>query len=428
MYLNLNFGSPHGSRLREATVTITLDDQDARLDRYNKAPSPRTLHHSGAPVQVTEWYGPRALGGEKKSAIITSKIKAVPEANILSYGVGGVGYERSKQFTKESRWSFHGEKIRGERTSTYTTLRWHLTERELDSTSSRSPQIHTAFAFEHSGQAFIIKVQIEGRLQHIHEQLLTKLKFGLDGAREGKVVTLVDFEDYTRFSRGLDDIAKGLPRAMEMANLENIPVELPDSIPVSFQQDQPPQSLQPNGHASHPQALAPNEAHPQLEASCPSEQNNLLADLGRVATLTDVPAIAAQRHEASQMAEDIARAEDWRRMLYPTSSPVSPDHEHRSEDASPASSTSTFFSYENEETGQIGMDTDALKTTTTPTTAIVTGGEKSQSDLDGAPSIPNMRVLSMQAAWGLIVQLLASILDLIRRIFKGFSILCGVLI
>lgn len=391
MYLNLNFGSPHGSRLREATITITLDDQDERLEPYNRGPPLRNLHHSGAPVQVTEWYGPRALVGEKKYAMITSKAKAIPDANILGYGVSGVGYERSKTFMEESRWSFHGEKMRGGRTSTYTTLKWCLTERELDSASSRNPKIHTAFAFEHSGQAFIMKVQIMGRLHHRHEQLVSKLRFGLDEAREGKVVTLVDFEDYTRFSRGLDDIAEGLPRAMEMANLQDIPVEVPDSLPVSFQQVRPPQSLQPNGYASHPQALGPNEQHPLVPHSA------------RATTIEDEPAIAAQCHGAS------ATAEDWRHVLYSPSTPVPRDHENENEKVPPATSANTLLSYENEEKVQDCMSIHASSTT---------AGKESQSDLDAAPFLPNQGVLRMQVVWGLIMQLSVSFFTFLNRVIN----------
>lgn len=313
MYLNLYFGSPHGSRLREATITITLDDQDACLEQYNRGQTLRTLHHSEAPVQVTQWYGPQALVGEKKSAIVTSQINAVPEVSAMGNIVGGVGYKSSKTFIKESRWSFHGEKMRGERTSTYTTLKWNLTERELDSPSSRNPKIHTGFAFEHSGQAFIMKVQIMGRLQHRHEQVMSKLKFGFDGAREGKVITLVDFEDYRKFSRGLDGDAEGLPRAMEMANLQSTPVEVRDSSPVSFQQIRPPPSLQPNGgHTSLPQRLGPNEQDP------------MLLPLGRATTIEERPAIAAQCHGAFPTDDDRTRAEDWRRTLPLSTSHSSP--------------------------------------------------------------------------------------------------------
>ncbi|KAL1858171.1 hypothetical protein Daus18300_010053 [Diaporthe australafricana] len=235
MCLNLNFGPPSGCRVSNATVTITLDEEDPCLRPYTSGRPRQVLHPSRIPVEITEWYGPQTVGGEKKSADHTSTTKAIPEANILGYGVGGVGHERSKNFKKEARWSFNGQLLRGKRTSVYKSLRWDLNENELEGQSFHNPKLRTAFAFEHSGQPFLMKVEIEGKLEKWHHQVKSKLKF--DGAREGKVVTLVDFEDHRKFSRGLDRIASGLPWAMEMENLEQIPIEIPDLIRgTTFQQ------------------------------------------------------------------------------------------------------------------------------------------------------------------------------------------------
>lgn len=275
MYLNLAFGQPESSRLREATITITLDEQDACLEPYKRGPPIRALHHSGVAVHVTEWYGPQTLGGEKKSANITSTTKAVPQAEFLGCGLSGVGHERSKHFVKESRWSFSGQMLRGKRTSTYTTLRWHLNENALDGQSFHNPQIRTAFAFKHSGQPFLMKVEIKGRLQNWHQHLHSKLKFGVDGAREGKVVTLVDFADYEMFSRGLDGIARSLPRAMEMENLQGIPMEVPDSNPgASSQQVDSPQPLLKN-YAQELQVLGTDEKRPLLPHSSLSQARTI---------------------------------------------------------------------------------------------------------------------------------------------------------
>lgn len=378
MYLNLNFGPPQGSRLREATITITLDEQDERLEPYSRSPPHRALHHSGAAVQVTEWYGPQTLGGEKKSANITSTTKAVPHANILGYGVGGVGHERSKKFLKESRWSFNGQLLRGKRTSTYTTLRWHLTENELDGQSFHNPKIRTAFAFEHSGQPFIMKVEIKGRLQHWHEQLQSNLKFGVDGAREGKVITLVDFDDYRRFSRGLDGIARGLPRDMEKENLQDIPMEVPDSIPgASLQQVQSPKSLPQNSGASHPQAL------------------------GRASTTDDEPASAARRHGAHPTAED------YRRVLAPLSLPRPRGLDHEDGKVPALSSTSNLFDGENTTARMNGVQSST--SLSTPRTK--TGENRSNS----APFISDVGGNAMlRMLWWAITQLFASITTLLE--------------
>lgn len=237
MYVNLNFGPPSGCRVSNATITITLDGDHPCLEPYIARRPREEPHVRNIPIRMTEWYGPQSMGGEKKSAEYASTMKAVPEANILSYGVGGVGRETTKTFKKEARWSLNGQLLPGERTPVYKSLRWNLNENELEGQSFHNPTFRTAFAFEHSGQPFVISVEIEGNLAKLRHQIKSKLKF--DAARGGKVVTLVDFEDHRRFSRGLDLIAKNLPFMMREENLELVPKEIPDSMPSTTVQQLP---------------------------------------------------------------------------------------------------------------------------------------------------------------------------------------------
>lgn len=315
MYFNLHFGLPQGCKIRGATITLSLDEEDPCLKLYTSSLQQRILHRSGAAVQFTEWYGPQSLGGEKKSASVTSKTTIVPEANLLGCGVGGLGHERSKLFEKEARWTFNGQLLRGKRAATYTSLRWNLIENDVDSQPFHTPKFRTAFAFQHSGQPFLMKVAIEGRLEKWHHQVQSKLKFGIDGAKEGKVVTLVDFEDHRKFSHGLDGIARGLPRAMELENLEEIPVGIPDVIPgTSFQQLSPgdslrsalpaiPQKAAPK-NASHPQqVLGPRGPHPVFEDVDLSQSADGKITLGRRGKQT------------------LPSAEDYRRVLLALSRP-----------------------------------------------------------------------------------------------------------
>lgn len=124
-------------------------------------------------------------------------------------------------FSKEARWSFNGQLLCGKRTSTYTPLRWHLTENNqlmlaVSRSTIRNFALPSMFALEHSGQPFLMKVEIEGRLEKWYHQAQSKLKFGMHEAKVGKVFTLVDFEGYRKFPHGLYGIARGLPMTMEM--------------------------------------------------------------------------------------------------------------------------------------------------------------------------------------------------------------------
>lgn len=228
IYLNLNFGTPRGCRVKNATITITLDENDPTLESHKTT---RKLHPSGCPVQVTAWYGPKELNGQIKTAHVEATKKLVPEVNALGNGAGGLGYESKKLFKHQYCWSFNGQPLPGKDTWIYKTIRWDLTENELEQQAFHSNTVRTAFAFEHSGQPFLMKVEIDGKLESWNDRVKSKFRFGSNRDREHSVVTLLDFKDYKLYTKSLDQAAMGLARAMEMENMQEIPVHIPDEIP-----------------------------------------------------------------------------------------------------------------------------------------------------------------------------------------------------
>lgn len=340
IYLNLNFGPPQNCRVQDATVTITLDEEDPCLEPFNTTERLRVLHESGIEAQMTPWFGPQVLGGEKKSAEVTSKTKAVPEANFAGYGVGGIGHERSKVFKQEARWSFYGQLIRRKRT--YASLRWHLSENELEGQTFHNPKFRTAFAFEHCGKPFLIKVDIEGKLAKWHHQVKSKLKFGANGAREGKVVTLVDFEDYRKFPRDLEAIARGLPRTMEMRNLEEIPMEVPDSIPgATFHQVSPAPSTQsdPSEMLQTPAQQQNYTSNSQVLSQC--EETPLLQESGQSQS-TGIEVLQIEREEG-----ELSEAENYRQLLSALSRPKEQEVVRDNATDTTSSNRSTLVDVEN---------------------------------------------------------------------------------
>jgi len=233
LYLNLSFGPPQGCRLKSATVTVTLDEEDPCLKQYKEGET-RRLHKSNCPVQITDWYGPKQLAGQEKSTEKRLLKKLAPELSALGNGFGGLGVEFETAFRQSARWSFNGQLLTGKKGWAYKTLQWQMTENELETQSFRNNKVYTAFTFEHAGQPFLMKVDIEGRLEKWDQRIKSKLTFG-GGAdsKESRTVTLIDFVEHTRFQQRLDEVARGLPRAMEMKNFEEIPVVVPNSIPAT---------------------------------------------------------------------------------------------------------------------------------------------------------------------------------------------------
>jgi hypothetical protein len=231
IYLNLNLGPPQGSTVKSATVTVTLDSDDPCLRPYRIG---RRLHPSGAPLQITNWFGPKQLVGSQTKKETTWRTKLAPEFNVAGMGGGGLGVESEKSFASTSRWSFNGQLLRSKTGWWYTTLKWDIEENELQK-ASRGNQIHTAFAFEHSGQPFLMKVEIEGKLEKWRHRVKEKLRFGPKDKAADTTTTLIDFGEYRRFRQPLDELARGLPRAMEMENLEEVPIEIPEPTVPTFQ-------------------------------------------------------------------------------------------------------------------------------------------------------------------------------------------------
>lgn len=309
MYVNLNFGPPSGCRVRDATVTITLDDDDPCLQRFKDRRPREEASVPKIPVTITEWYGPLSMEGEKKSAEYVSTTKAVPEVNVAGNGVGGIGHEQTRTYRKEARWSFTGQLLPGERTPLYKSLRWDLNKNELESQSFHNTIFRTAFAFEHSGQPFIIKVEIEGTLAKLRHQIKSKLKF--DGARGEKVATLVDFEDHSRFSRRLDTIAEGLPSVMREKNLELVPNEIPDSIPRTTSQ----QVLSGTPEQPLDRIVESPAVNQEIGTSQPSLGNSSGRPMGQSSERNPQNRGFTADMRQGEQPSPTFRAEDWRSLL-----------------------------------------------------------------------------------------------------------------
>lgn len=338
IYLNLDFGPPKGCRVKSATITITLDEEATCLEPYRVG---RVFHGSGCPVQMTEWYGPRSMAGEKKTANIERVIKLTPELELLGNGGGGVGVDFTKTFTHSARWSFNGQLLPGKKTWTYKSLRWDLNENELESQSLHN-KVQAAFTFEHSGQPFLLNVDIDGKLEKWNDRMKSKLKFGTTSEKDGKVVTLVDFEDYTRFKKSLDSIAEGLPRAMEMENLQKMPTPEPGTS-HAFQSAQ---ASSYNGEIP-PQNPAPSVSTPLLGSRAQPGSPLLMPENPLLSQQAPMPG----DHELSQRVQEFKRALD--ELASPDTYKILP------EDQPPPSSSPTAV--ESEGDGPGAKTTEATK-------------------------------------------------------------------
>ncbi|PQE30504.1 2-amino-3-carboxymuconate-6-semialdehyde decarboxylase protein [Rutstroemia sp. NJR-2017a WRK4] len=254
IYLDLTFDQPKDSQLHSATVIITLDDEDQELNDIRGKFAPRGSTVPQCPVHITDSYGPKGFTGPEKIVQMTKSQHLTPSAQFAGYEISGVSVDKESSFTYSSRWKFSGQLLPGKRNHwTFKTLKWELSENDLEAQTTHSNEVHTAFTFEHGGQPFFMRVEIKGKLRKLHGRVKEKLrKFPSNSKKDdGSIVTLINFGERALFKTPLDQRARELELEMEIANLHAIPMEVSDPKPVTFQriQHNSGQSNMPNSTA-----------------------------------------------------------------------------------------------------------------------------------------------------------------------------------
>ncbi|GAT23636.1 hypothetical protein RIB2604_01707750 [Aspergillus luchuensis] len=230
VYMDLSFDQPADCRLLSATVKITLQG----------APKHQLDLDKPVPLHLTDHYGPKYLSGEPKNVIKKKILHLAPQVNILGNGGGGVGVDSEKSITYDSRWTFTGNLRPAQKTdSEYRTIKWELREGDPESQSIHSNMIHTAFAFQHEGTPFLMRVQIKGKLQKGRNRFKEKarqLRFPSRRESDEASSDILVYPNVVTQPSGprLDGLVRDLPMVMERENCLRIPVQIPAALPISF--------------------------------------------------------------------------------------------------------------------------------------------------------------------------------------------------
>ncbi|KAI0853000.1 hypothetical protein F5Y00DRAFT_272545 [Daldinia vernicosa] len=198
IYLDLSFTEPLDCRLKNAIVSLTLDEEDEDLQRYGNSSAKITVH-------IIE-HGPKNLYGELDSASKITKHSFNPHVEVGGiFGAGGVGRDSMKQYIHRSQWKFSSSSTPN-KLARPTILEWRLLESNLDSQLRYDNTFHTAFAFEHDGVTHAFK----------------KFKFPV---KPQFATTMVDFGGRKNlFQYPLDELAKNIPSEMDKKNAKLVQV------------------------------------------------------------------------------------------------------------------------------------------------------------------------------------------------------------
>lgn len=272
VYLDLDFDQPADTRLRSATVLVTLKEYEGRERRSQTLPAAVITKDNRlpCPVKFTHHYGPKHFHGRERTMRTLREKHLTPNVNILGYGAGGVGLTSKQESNKVSRWKFSGHLDSSKGCIWYDTLKWTLEENELESQSLHSNVLHTAFAFEHNADEFYMTVEVKGKLLGLSvDRLRNKMKNkmmrfgGGEGRSRDTVTTKFQWTNGYSCPKRLDKVAEGLEYAMEYENLYEVPFEMPDTLPAQFRPMAEPRSPV-LGNDFHSQKRPPESAWPGL--------------------------------------------------------------------------------------------------------------------------------------------------------------------
>ncbi|GKZ38163.1 hypothetical protein AbraIFM66950_010158 [Aspergillus brasiliensis] len=233
MYLDLTFHQPADCKLSQATITMNFHEASER---------PRRLRNS-SDLEITEFFGPQTLTGEKRERQVSKTFEAIPKVGAANASVEGIGISRKSQVNYASRWKFTGSRFTNDSddysyrpsSSRYRQLVWHLEENELERQAVHHSVVHTALAFHHDSSPFYLDLQIEVKMRRWHHRVRQRLicpPRGQKALTRAKITPVVSGTDDPHFS----NLVRNIDQAMVQANLHPV-AEVSDPKPAVFPDD-----------------------------------------------------------------------------------------------------------------------------------------------------------------------------------------------
>ncbi|KAL1601417.1 hypothetical protein SLS60_006330 [Paraconiothyrium brasiliense] len=200
-YMDLTINQPLDWRLREATVSVILEDlrrpKTIRLDNH--------IPHDVSVALDTEFYGPKSLVGPELSVEKTKSYNIGPHIEAAGFG-GSLGeFGSSVTLPRTSWWNFHGTPRTARNSSKrYTILTWVMSQNALAYSAEHPAKFETAFTFYHKYDPFSLRVEIDGKLRHLHHKFKDK-SIGIfsKAKREKPLILVFRFEPGAAFKEQL---------------------------------------------------------------------------------------------------------------------------------------------------------------------------------------------------------------------------------
>ena len=235
-----------------------------------------------------------------------------------------------------------------------------------------------------------MRVEIDGKLLRTKDRIKKKFKFPPEHRKDqGSTLTLIDLSRSEQYNKRFDHIADGLPRAMELENYFEIPIEVPDALPASFQ------DATPASNANEPAINSTPNVSANFLQSSPANVSSQTP--GRITSAESQPYLDTFVTASDPLIECLARALD------PVRAPEVQRHIHEyapsTQSAAPSVQSTTTLVEENSPRMQ----------------EVVESSRESRKVMEAEAAQEAFLRLSQSPALLLLIQFLVSFLDLFGR-------------
>ncbi|KAJ5647180.1 hypothetical protein N7490_003552 [Penicillium lividum] len=195
--------------------------------------------HSRPPIlEVTEYFGPRILTGERRERKISTTATFNPNVGTPIGVTAGVGsLSRNSDVIHASRWKFTGTRLAAEtlaesktRSSRCRQLVWHLEENILEQQVFHHPTVHSAVAFLHDSKPFYLDLRIEAKMHRWRDRIKQSIVYPPRN-RKSCTRSLIEPKEKLETGESFRKTVLNLEQTMVERNLHPVP-EISDPKPT----------------------------------------------------------------------------------------------------------------------------------------------------------------------------------------------------
>jgi hypothetical protein len=155
LFLDLTFSQPADYKLSHANLQLSFLESET-----TGGPSAPL----DFPLNITEYIEPLIVCGPPNE-IGSREVQVQPELGADGvFNIGGIGYKDTKDILEKYRWIFRSHRLPNEN-GIYTNAQWLWEANPSNKQIELMGPLHVGVAVQHTGQPFIVSLQIQGKLR-----------------------------------------------------------------------------------------------------------------------------------------------------------------------------------------------------------------------------------------------------------------------